>query len=230
MELDELKTMWLSNDAKIEKRLELNEQSIQEIQTQRVVSKLTPLYIQRVIECVFHAAAIVLLVAFLIKNISQFPYAIAAVALLVFYTTIFISAFRQIILIKRMDFSNDLATIQSSLVLLQTHILDYAKLAVLFIPVFVAYPTILTKVIKDFDIKALADFDIIAKSNGSWWTLQWVAFAFLIPFGIWFYRQVTYKNIQKEWVKQFIRKSSGKSVAKALEFLKELQDLKHNMV
>ena len=93
-----------------------------------------------------------------------------------------------------MDFNNDVATIQSSLVILQTHILNYAKLAILFIPTFLAYPTILTKVIKDFDIKAMADFDIIAKSNGSWWTLQLVAFVILIPLGIWFYKEISYKN------------------------------------
>ena len=229
MELDELKTMWLSNDAKLEKSLKLNEQSIELIQTQKVASKLTPLYRQRVVECIFHSAAIVLLVGFLFMNFSQFPYAISAIALLVFYITTFINALKQINLIKRMDFNNDLATMQSSLVLLQTHILNYAKLTVLFIPTFLAYPTILTKVIKDFDIKALADFDIMTKSNGSWWTVQMVAFVILIPLGIWFYKEISYKNIDKKWVKKFIQKSSGTRVTKALEFLKELQDLKHNV-
>ena len=229
MELDELKTMWLTNDAKLEKSLKLNEQSIELIQTQKLVSKLKPLYRQRVIECIFHSIAIVLLIGFLVMNISQFPYAISAIALLAFYTTTLINALQQINIIKRMDFNNDLATIQSSLVILQTHILNYAKLAILFIPTFLAYPTILTKIIKDFDIKAMADFDIIAKSNGSWWTLQMVAFVILIPLGIWFYNEINYKNLHKKWVKNFIQKSSGPRVTKALEFLKELQDLKHNI-
>ena len=229
MELDELKTIWLSNDAKLEKSLKLNEQSIELIQTQKVASKLTPLYRQRVVESIFHLAAIVLLVVFLFKNIFQFPYAISAIALLVFYITTFINALKQINLIKRMDFNNDLATIQSSLVVLQTHILNYAKLAILFIPTFLAYPTILTEIIKDFNIKALADFDIITKSNGSWWTVQMIAFVILIPLGIWFYREITYKNIHKKWVRNFIQKSSGTRVTKALEFLKELQDLKYNI-
>ena len=229
MELDELKTMWLSNDAKLDKRLKLNEQNIELIQTQKVASKLTPLYRQRVIECIFHSIAIVLLVGFLLKNIFQPPYAISAIALLVFYLTTFINALKQINLIKNMDFNKDLATMQSSLVMLQTHIVNYAKLAVLFIPSFLAYPTIITKVIKDFDIKALADFDIIEKSNGSWWTLELVALIILVPLGIWFYKEVTYKNMDKKWVKNFIQKSSGTKVTKALEFLKELQRLKNNI-
>ena len=229
MELDELKTMWLSNDAKLERSLKLNERSIELIQTHKVASKLTPLYRQRVVESIFHSAAIILLVAFLFKNLSEFPYAISAIALLAFYLTTLINALKQINLIKRMDFNNDLATIQSALVVLQTHILNYAKLSVLFIATFLAYPTILTKVIKDFDIKAWADFDIMTKSNGSWWTVQMAAFVILIPLGLWFRKEITYKNMHKKWVKNFIQKSSGTRVTKALEFLKELQDLKYNI-
>ncbi|MBC7885408.1 MAG: hypothetical protein H7X99_08025 [Saprospiraceae bacterium] len=228
MELDELKTMWHSNNIKLEKNLKLNDQNIGLIQTQKVVSKFKSMYRQRVIECIFHSIAIVLLIGFLFKNISQFPYAISAIGLLTFYATTFANALKQINLIKRIDFNKDIATIQSSIVVLQTHMLNYAKLTILFIPTFLAYPTILTKVIKDFDIRALADFDIITKSNGSWWTAQIVAFVILIPLGIWFYKEVTYKNIHKKWVKEFIQKSSGSRVTKAMEFLRELQDLKHN--
>ena len=228
MELDELKTMWQSNDEKLEKNLKLNEQSIELIKTQKVASKLAPLYRQRVIECIFHSIAIVLLIGFLFKNIGEFPYAISAIALLAFYITTFINALKQINLIKNMDYNKDLATMQSSLVMLQTHVINYAKLAILFIPTFLAYPTILTKVIKDYDIKVLADFDIIAKSNGSWWTVELVALIILVPLGIWFYKEVSYKNMDKKWVKNFIQKSSGTRVTKSLEFLKELQGLKHN--
>ncbi|MGF7042667.1 hypothetical protein [Mucilaginibacter lappiensis] len=230
MELDELKETWLSNDIKLEQSLKLNEESVALIQVKKVASKLAPLYRQRVIECIFHSIAIILLIGFLFKNISEFPYAMSAIALSVFYLTTLKNAIKQINLIRDMDFSKDLATMQSSLVMLQTHIINYAKLSVLFIPTFLAYPTILTKVIKDFDIKALAEFDIIAKSNGSWWTLEMVALIILVPLGIWFYNEVTYKNMDKKWVRDFIQRSSGTRVTKALEFLKELQDLKHEII
>ena len=228
MELDELKSIWRSNDEKLERSVKLNEQNVELIQTQKVVSKLKPLYRQRIIECIFHSMAMVLLMVFLFKNISELPYAISAIALLAFYITTFINAWKQIELIKSFDFNENLATMQSSLVMLQTHMVNYSKLAVLFIPTFLAYPTILTKVIKDFDIKSLADFDIMAKSNGSWWTVELVALIILVPLGIWFYREISYKNIDKKWVKNFIEKSSGTGVTRALMFLKELQDLKHN--
>jgi hypothetical protein len=87
---------------------------------------------------------------------------------------------------------------------------------------------ILTKVIKDFDIRSMAEFDIIVKSNGSWWILELVAAIILVPLGIWFYKEISYKNMDKKWVRNFIEKSSGKKVTKALEFLKELKGLKNH--
>ena len=228
MELDELKANWQSNNEKLEKSLRFNEQNIELIRAKKVASKLKPLYLQRMIECIFHSIAIVLLLCFLVSHIAELPYAMSALALLVFYVTTLVNAIKQISLIRKIDFNQDLATMQSSLVILQTHIVDYAKLAVLFIPTFLAYPVILTQVIKDFNIKALAEFDIIEKSNGAWWTLELVGLIVLIPLGVWFYKEVTYKNIGRKWVKNFIEKSSGKRVAGALEFLKELQDLKQN--
>ena len=186
MELDEFKTLWQSNDVRLEKRLKLNEQQVEVIQNQKIGSTLRPLYRQRVMECIFHSFAIMLLTGFILKNRAEFPYVLSAIALLVFYITTFMNAFKQIKLIKNIDYSHDLATIQSSLVLLNTHFVNYAKLAILFIPSFLTYPVIISKIIKDFNIKGLADVDIIAKSNGNWWTAEIIAFIILIPIGIWF--------------------------------------------
>lgn len=230
MELDELKKMWLSNEEKLDKLLHLNEQSLALIRTQKLASKLAPLYRQRVIELVFHTVAILLLAGFLVKNIFRFPYAASAIVLLAFYITTFSNALTQANMIKRMDYSKDLASIQSSLVVLQTHMLNYAKLTVLFIPTFLAYPVILTGVIKDLNIKAFAGFDIIKQSHGNWWPVQLVAFIILIPLGLWFYKEVSYKNLHKKWVKDFIRLSFGTRTTKALEFLKELQSLQHEVI
>lgn len=230
MELDDIKTVWQSNTEKLEKSIKFNEEHMEHIQSQKVVSKLTPLYRKRLIECVFHFTAILLLLVFIFHNLHEWPFALSGIALLAFYCTTLVNAIKQINLIRNMDFNEDLATMQSKLVMLQTHIINYAKLAVLFIPTFLAYPVVITKVIKDYNIKFFADFDIIAKSNGSWWTMMVVVSVVLIPVGIWFYNEVSYKNIHKPFVKRFIEKSSGARVSKALAFLKELQDSKNGNI
>lgn len=226
MELDQLKTIWASNDSSLEQRIRLDEQHILQIQTQKTASQLRPLLVQRVIECLFHLAAILFLAEFLVKNLNDTPYMLSAFALLAFYFTTFVNALQQVQLIRTIDFSSNLATLQRSLLLLQTHIVQYVKLAVLFIPSFLAYPVIASKLGKMFHIQWLTGFDILKKSNGHWWMIEFWAFIVLVPLGVWFYYQVNHKNIHKTWVRYFIERSSGRRVVMALESLREVEELK----
>ncbi|HEY6435194.1 MAG TPA: hypothetical protein VIY47_01275, partial [Ignavibacteriaceae bacterium] len=98
MELADVKTMWQAYDSKLEKSLKLNLHCLEAIQTQKVQSKLAPLFWQRIIEIFLHATAVVLLVVFLSNNFYQFPYAISAIALLVFYVLAIVMCLRQIFL------------------------------------------------------------------------------------------------------------------------------------
>jgi hypothetical protein len=98
---------------------------------------------------------------------------------------------------------------------------------VLCIPTFLAYPVVVSKALKDFHLTIFGDFDIIEASRGNWWTAQFFSTIVLIPLCLWVYKQISYKNIHKEWVKDFIQKSSGTRVRKCIEFMSELESLKH---
>ena len=230
MELNEIKSMWQAYDSKLEKSLKLNLHCLELIQVQKVKSKLAPLFLHRIIELSFHALAIILLAAFLYNNLSQFAYAASAIVLIGFYVVLFVNCLKQIYIIRQMDYGNDIVSIQSSLVMLQTNLLNHARLAVVGIPTLLAYPVVVSKAIKDLNLQAYVNFDIIAQSNGNWWTAQLFASMVLIPMGIWFYREVSYKNIHKQWVKHVIQIYTGTRVAKAFEFLKELDSLKHDVI
>jgi hypothetical protein len=227
MELNELKSMWQTYDAKLERTLKLNQRVVEELQSHKVRSKLAPLLWQRAIELAFHSAAIVLLSVFFYWNFYNFPYAASALLLIAFYTIALLNAIKQIRIIKQMDYSNDVISIQSSLVILQTNFLNYARLTVLCLPTFLAYPVVVSKALKDLNLKMFGDFDIIAASQGNWWNAQFISTIVLIPLCIWVYQQISYKNIDKAWVKKFIQRSSGARVRKSIEFMNELQSLKH---
>lgn len=225
MELDELKSAWKSNDLSLNKRVGLREDHLEKIGSRKVEPVLGSILRQRVVECAFHLTAIVLLAVFLVRNLNELPYAVSAVVLLAFYAATLVSAARQIRLINSMDFAGDLSTVQSSLLKLQTHIVSYVKMAVLFIPTFLAYPAVVGKVIRDLDVKMFAGLDRVVLST-SWWTAQFWMYIVFVPLGIWFFQEVSYRNIDKAWVRRFVEKSTGKRVVKALELLKELQDAK----
>ena len=121
-----------------------------------------------------------------------------------------------------MDYSDDIVTIQSSLIMLQTYIANYVRLTFLCMPTYLAYPIIAFKV--------FANFDIVSQLSRNWWTGQIIFAIILIPLCIWLYRQVTYKNIHKRWVKYIIENSLSTSVTKAMEFIRELETLKHERI
>jgi len=92
MELNEIKSMWRAYDAKLEKTLRLNQRFLEMIQAQKVKSRLTPLFWQRVVEFAFHMSAVLLLIGFLYKNFYQFQYAVSAILLIAFYMVAFLNA------------------------------------------------------------------------------------------------------------------------------------------
>ena len=114
--------------------------------------------------------------------------------------------------------------------MLQAINLNYARMVILFIPAFLAFPVVFFKAMNDFHVKAFAHIDMIALTGGHWWTAQVATTLSLIPLGIWCYTQLTYKNIHKQWVRDFIERSSGKRVRKAAAFIKELHALKFEVI
>ncbi len=227
MEPDELITMWQANDAKIEKAVHLNARTLDLILSQKVTSALNSLLRQRIIELSFHSIALILLFAFLINNINHLPYAISALALIAFYGFIFINCFKQIQIITSIESDKTIVSKQKSLMKIQTHLLNFMRLSVLCIPAFLSYPIVVSKAFADLDITIFGDFDLLKKSNGEWWHAEIIAYIILIPLGVWFYKQVSAKNIHKKWVARIIKKSSSARVAKAIEYLSELDELKN---
>jgi len=226
MELDELIAMWQANEEKINKAVQLNVKTLELVLAQKVKSALTSLLLQRIVELSFHSIAIILLLVFLVYNIGQLPYALSAIALLVFYGFLFMNCYRQIQIIRSIDNNKNIVSMQQSLMSIQTHLLNFIRLTVLCIPTFLSYPVVVSKAFTDLNITIFGDFDLVKRTNGSWWYAELVAYLILIPLGVWFYRQVSIKNIQKPWVARVIRRSSSARVTKAIEYLNELDNLK----
>lgn len=85
MELTEIKSLWQSYDRKLEKSLQLNLRCLELIQAQKVKSKLKPLFWQRVAETMIHIVVVYWLIGFLYSNVSEWPLALSALSLLVFF-------------------------------------------------------------------------------------------------------------------------------------------------
>jgi hypothetical protein len=216
MELSELKSIWEAYDTKLQKSLKLNLHCLQMIQSQKVRSKLKPLVWLRIAEVILHAIVIIWLAGFLFKNMSALQYVISASVLILFFGIALANGVKQIIILTEINNNEDILTIQKKLSILQSHIVDYVRLTFLGIPTYLAYPII--------GFKVLANFNIVSISH-NWWIAQFIFTIIIIPICIWFYNQVTYRNIHKKWVKFIIENSAGKRVSKAMEFVKDIDDM-----
>ena len=226
MDLVNLEAAWQSCDARLSKTIRLNLHYIQQLQTEKIRSGINPLFWYRIIELFFHVLAIVLLTIFLVHNLDQTKYAFSAIALLAFYIVASIMCLLQLVIIQRIDYSNDIVLIQGSILKLRTHMINSMRLAVLFIPAFVGFPLVVSKTINDLQLYSLHFMDLESQYPGDWWQIQKLCVVVLTPLCILFYLLVNEKNIHRPWVHKTIRNTAGRRLTKALEALRDLDDLK----
>lgn len=225
MELVDMRALWGVYEKKLEQAVKLNQQFIHLIEAEKVKSGLAPLFWRRIAEGILQIGWMGILLVFLSRHLFEPPYAVSAVLLIAFFATALLNGIRQMVVIRRMDYSNNIVTIQSGLAMLQAHNLQYARQVILYIPVFLAFPTVLFRAMNDWHVAAFAHIDMLAMTGGAWWTAQVAAMLCLLPVGLWYYSKLSYKNIHKPWVRRFIERSSGRRVRKAVEFMQELDAL-----
>jgi hypothetical protein len=166
------------------------------------------------------------LLIFFVFHIAELPYAASAFVLLLLYVYLAINCIQQIKAIHNVDRCTDIVGKQTALAELNTHILHYPRLSVLSIPIFLSFPVVVMKALIDLNLNYFDGLDIITHTQGKWWTVELIVYILFIPAGIWFYHQVKPANMHKPWVRNMIRKTSGKKIYKAAQFLAELQGLK----
>jgi len=220
MELNEFKNIWQQYDNKLESSLKLNQRCLEMIQAQKTRSKLAPLMRIRVFEMIAHAVAIWWLAGFLLRYYAEWKFALSAVVLIGFFILSFITCLKQVIIFRRIDYSDDIITIQSAMVMLQTHNADYVRLGFLWIPTYMAYPLIFFKAVGGIDISQV---------GADWWMAQLIFSGLLLFPCLWIYRQLNYRNIHKPWVNKWLQALSGKHITNAMRFVREMESIKQGM-
>ncbi|MDQ3021658.1 MAG: hypothetical protein M3R36_13975 [Bacteroidota bacterium] len=218
METDELKSMWKAHDNILDKSMKLNLLCIETIQSQRSKTTLKPLLALRVIEAFVLISIIFILNSFFYQYLSNIILIVPAVILIIFLMYNLYLCAAQIIIIVQINYSDSVTQIQEKLSLLQTHVLDYFRLSFLAVPFWFIYPVA--------GLTILSGESLFHGDTRSWWIAQIIISLISIPVSIYFYRQVSYKNIHKRWVRFLIVNAGGKSVTRAMEFLREINEFK----
>ena len=214
METSDIKNIWKSHDDLLDRSMKLNILCLEIIQSQKSKSGLKPLLFLRIFETIVHIVIAFFLGSILIEVSSNINIAILLAVVLMFVIYSLILCIRQIVIIVQINYSDSVTDIQKKLTLLQTHILDYFKLVFLVIPFWFVYPVL--------GLYLFADVDVISALPKEWWIGNIIVSSIFTFLSIYAYTQVSYKNMNKKWVRFFINNAGGKSVTKAIQFLNVL--------
>jgi hypothetical protein len=225
MDLENLKNKWQQNESKLSDSASVNREILLDIESQKLTTWLKPFHIKNYLVLVFNVLCIVALVAFIYTNFHNPPYVISAIVLLVYYIYLVNHSFQLIKSMKKYLSVADIISKQKYLAEINTQSLFFIRLSVLTIPVFLSFPVVVLKALNDLGINLFDGFDIIKHTNGRWWTVQIIVFCTMLPLGIWFYYQLSYKNMHKPWVTKLLNSTVNKKVKKSLSFMNELKNI-----
>ncbi len=213
MEDMELKLLWQSYDAKLEKSLALNVKNMEEIHKLKAISALRGFKGTRWLGIVF-GILWVLFIGFLIFNsleLSKIFFVLSASIHLVVSVVAVIVYIKHLNLIDQFDNSQTVLEAQEKLMVLNASNLKVLGLLLLQLPVFSTF---------------YITFDWIRDDPQSFWLIQMPVVVIQALMGIWCYRNLDEKNRDKKWFKWFMRKGEFGSITKALAFLQEIETYK----
>jgi len=205
-------------DKKISESLSVNTQLVSELKTKKSYSQLKKLRRNRLIELVIALFISFLLGIFLYNSWYIIGWVISACIIMSFTIFAITSCIRQLILISKFNLNQPVVENQKILANLQLYNIMYLRIGILQIPFYMTYITIMVRIFFGIDFWVHVSLP---------WVLVNLAFSVLLfPFIWWVFKKISYKNMNIPWVKKFIESAGGKTIARAMEFLNEIEDYK----
>jgi len=214
MENKELIAIWKEQNSKIEKTLQINTRLLKETidrKTQLTLENLVKLKTAGIIAFVFYLLLLVYAMVYAISNYtSAANYFIISVGVIALINMKGLADYiKHLAWTKNINYNGSIVHIQKQLSKLQLSIINHAKFMCLQFPFFTTF--------------YLSDDWFPQEVGGLYLLFQLVLTGSFVYFSIWLYKQHTPENLEKKWFQNLIAGSGGKSVAKALEFYKEIE-------
>jgi hypothetical protein len=217
MELEQLKTLWMEQDKKLDKSLQLNMQMLRKINFDKIAGETKTIFVYKILEMIVLLFMLSYLLDFTIKYFFVPQFSISAIITMAFIAAGFISDVRQISIIIQMrsDHNAPVSSMQKKVEKLKILIVNYVKTAFISIPFYPVLLVVSGKIFLNVDF-ASPHFRLYLLAN--------VIFSLLLlPVFIWMYRQLSKQNISQVWVKNFLTGSGWNQAQSAQQFLEEIE-------
>jgi hypothetical protein len=210
MENIEIINLWKQYDEKLEKSLSLNQKIITELQQQKAKNALKPARNYKVL-VVFIGIIYSALVGYFLYHLSPLAsiFINLSVGIHLLIMVIAVGMYiRQLVLISEIDRSENILHMQQKMAKLQSSTLKVIGICFLQFPVFATWNIRL---------------ELIEENPLMFWLVQMPIVALLTYIGIWFYRNINIKNMDKRWFRMMFYGVEWSSIIKSGKFLKEIE-------
>jgi ABC-type multidrug transport system fused ATPase/permease subunit len=223
MEPNELKQLWQTYDQKLDRSLAINMHCLEAIQAQKARSKVTGLLWVKILAVVAGLAWVGFLGSLLRVTLQAFTHQsltignvsfLVSISMIILITLAGIALYiRHIIWIVQINASETIVDMQQKTASLQTSTLQVTRIMFLQMPFYVTWNL---------------QSDWVTHPNLSFW-LVYVPLVILFTWlAIWLYRNISYRNVDKKWFRLLFDSPEWTSPAKALAFLKEIEDFRND--
>jgi hypothetical protein len=215
MENIELITIWKEQNVKIEKTLTINKLLLKETigrKAESTLSGLIKLKTAGIVAFVFYLLILGYTLFYAISNYTSasnyFVVSVSAIALI--NVKGFADYIKHLVWTKNINYDGSIMEIQKQLSRLQLSIIDHAKIMCLQFPFFTTF--------------YLSDAWFPQNVGVPYIVFQIILTGSFIYLSFWLYKNHKTENLTKKWFRNLIAGSGGKSVEKAIEFYRELEE------
>ena len=220
MEDMELQQLWKEYDRKIEESRILNLQSwvlqvqtFEYLQTEKAKSRLNALGRKKVALIVLGGVWTLFLAWLAVKGgLHQYYFFAGSLGVIALITAISTAIYIwQVVLIREIDQSESVTEVQEKTLQLKLTTLRVFRIAFLQTPFWGSW---------------FLTMHMIESSWSRFWEIEVPIFALLSLISIWIYRNITYKNVGKPWMRFLLRSWEWKPMEKAMQFMGEIEAFK----
>jgi hypothetical protein len=213
MSTDEFQQLWKAYDAKLEKSLQLNLRLLQEVQSQKARSVLRSFIASRIIGIVIGMLYLALLVIAFWYVRTQ-PVMAVSFAAFIACTVIAIGMYmREIGVIRKISYGDNIVDTQQKLAGIKSSIIWTLRISWVQLPFWSTF---------------FVSNELLRKGGREFWMIETPITLLLAILAVILYKNITIENAQKKkWVKGMIRGAGMKSVTRAMDFMKEIENFKN---
>jgi hypothetical protein len=216
MSADEFQQLWKKYDVRLEQSLRLNLRLLQEVQSQKARSVLRGLTAGRVIGLIIGVLYEIILCVACWYVRSQ-PVMAISVGVFVVVTGIALGSYlRELVLIGRIGYADNIVDTQRKLAGIQRSIIRTLRVSWVQLPFWATF---------------FVSNELMRKGGPVFWAVEIpVVLAFTVA-AIVLYRNLTPERMErKKWVRKLLQGTGWKSVTRAMEFMKEIEEFRKDPV